>query len=230
MGVPCEYAGHRKRLRERFLRSGFKGFADHEIVELLLTFCLPRRDVKPLAKVLLKNFGSIRQIIDADLSHLQAIPGMGTVTPVAIRFIKQLAERYFWETSTEDQGNVLDTYEALRKFWILRLGSQKREILEVAFLDTHLRLLKEGVVQLAEGVVDRTPVSLRKIVESALEHHAHAIVMAHNHPSGSALPSDGDFAATRKIEKYMTELGITFVDHLIIADNEIYSFRQSGLI
>ncbi|MDE6576202.1 MAG: DNA repair protein RadC [Opitutales bacterium] len=225
-----ECAGHRERLRQRFLRSGFSGFAEHEIVELLLTFCLPCKDVKPLAKALLKQFGSIRALVDADTVELQKVPGMGRVAPVAMRFIKQFAERYFWEKSTTGTENILDHYEALEKFWILRLSGKKREILEVAFLDTHLRLLKEGVMQISDGVVDRTAVPLRKIVEGALAHNAHAIVMAHNHPSGSALPSDADCLVTQKVEKLVTTLGIRFIDHLIIAANEIYSFRKSGLI
>ena len=221
--------GHRERLRRRFLCSGMECFAEHEIVELLLTFCIPRKDVKPVAKTLIRKFKSVRGIFDADIAELSSVPGMGTVAPTGILFIKHLMQRYFQEAVT-DAPEMLTNYEQLGRFWGLRLSGLTNEVFEVAFLDTHLRLLPDGVQRISEGIVDRTQISVRKIMEHALNKRAHAIIIAHNHPSGSPLPSDADAIVTQNIKKMAELLDIRFVDHIIVGQSEIYSFRRSALM
>jgi DNA repair protein RadC len=223
----CE--GHRKRLRQRFMHSGLACFAEHEIVELFLTLCLPRKDVKPLAKALLQKFGSIHGIFDAHVSELTQIKGMGTVAPIAVRMIKSFAEIYLKGNIPTNQC-IIDNYERLEEFWRLRLGGLKNEVFEVALLNTCLGLLRDGVIRLEEGVVNRTNAYPRKIMECALQNHASAFVVAHNHPSGNVLPSDNDCILTRKIEKAAESLELYFIDHVIVAHHEIFSFRKAKMI
>ncbi|MDR1333854.1 MAG: DNA repair protein RadC [Holosporaceae bacterium] len=223
----CE--GHRKRLRQRFIRSGLTCFAEHEIVELFLTLCLPRKDVKPLAKALLQKFGSIHAIFDAPIDELNQIKGMGTVAPIAVGMIKSFAEIYLNEDIPTDQC-IIDNYERLEKFWRLRLGGLKNEVFEVALLNTCLGLLKDGVIRLEEGIVNRTNAYPRKIMEYALQNHASAFIIAHNHPSGNVLPSDNDCILTQKIEQAAESLELCFIDHVIVAHHDIFSFRKAKMI
>jgi DNA repair protein RadC len=221
--------GHRKRLRKRFLSSGFSGFVDHEIVELFLTLCVPRKDVKPQAKELLEKFGSIQEIFDADVNELSKVRGMGSVAPIALKMIKSFSEIYL-RKKLESDSTVIDNYARLEQFWRLRLGGIGTEVFEVALLNTRLKVLKDGVVRLEEGVVDRIDIYPRKIMEYALRRHASAIIIAHNHPSGSVVPSDNDRLLTKKIERAAESLDIRLIDHVIVAHQEIFSFRRENLI
>jgi DNA repair protein RadC len=223
----CE--GHRERLRQRFMKSGFSGFLEYEIVELFLTLCLPRKNVKQQAKALLQRFDSIRGIFDASIDELTQIEGMGAVAPIAVKIIKSFAEIYLYETIPTDQC-IINNYERLENFWRLRLGGLKNEVFEVALLNVCLGLLKDGVIRLEEGVVDRTNAYPRKIMECALQNHASAFIIAHNHPSGSVLPSDNDCILTKKIEKAAESLELYFIDHVIVARHEIFSFRREKMI
>jgi DNA repair protein RadC len=223
----CE--GHRLRLRKRFESSGFVGFVEHEIIELLLTLCLPRKDVKSQAKALLQKFGSIPAIFDAEVHELAEVKGMGTVGPLAFKIIKAFLEIYLYK-NLETNICVIDNYDRLERFWRLRLGSSKSEVFEVALLNTRLELLRDGVVRLEEGTINCTNAYPRKIMECALLRHASAIIIAHNHPSGSSTPSDNDHLVTKRIEKISESLGIRFIDHIIVARHDIFSFRREKLI
>jgi DNA repair protein RadC len=172
------YHGHRQRLRERFLKSGFTGFAEHEIVELLLTLCIPRRDVKTSAKALLDRFGSLRAILDAPISDLQQTRGIGEVAPVALRVIREAASLYLQQRAEE--ATVLASPESLKSFWRSRLGGLRNEVFEVAYLDSASRLMRNGVETLEEGTVDRAAVYPRRVAEAALRRGAAALVVAHN--------------------------------------------------
>jgi DNA repair protein RadC len=171
------YHGHRQRLRERFLKSGFAGFAEHEIVELLLTLCIPRRDVKASAKALLDRFGSLRAILDAPISDLQQTPGIGEVAPVALRVIREAASLYLQQRAEE--ATVLASPDSLKSFWRTRLGGLRNEVFEVAYLDSASRLMRNGVETLEEGTVDRAAVYPRRVAEAALRRGAAALVVAH---------------------------------------------------
>ncbi len=150
------YHGHRQRLRERFLNSGLSGFAEHEVVELLLTLCIPYRDVKPSAKALLDKFGNLRGILDAPVPDLQQVAGIGQVAPVALRIVRETATLYLQQHA--EYGTALSSPHALANFWRTRLGGLKHEVFEVAFLDTAYKLIRNGVETLEEGTVDRAAV------------------------------------------------------------------------
>ncbi|QYY36139.1 DNA repair protein RadC [Ruficoccus sp. ZRK36] len=220
--------GHRARLRQRFLKSGFDGFADHEIVEVLLTLCIPRRDVKAPAKALLQRFGSVRGILDASPEQLREIAGIGEVAPVALRIIRESAGLYLRQRA--EARSLLDGVDELIDFWRARLGGLRHEVFEVAYLDKRYQLLPDGVQRLEEGVPDRTTVYPRKVMQAALARHAVFIVVAHNHPSGQLKASSEDLHLTRCLISAANAVGLTLLDHLIVTPDDALSFLDQGLL
>lgn len=224
----AHYHGHRQRLRDRFLKSGFAGFAEHEIVELLLTLCIPYRDVKPSAKALLDRFGSLRAILDAPVSDLQQVRGIGEVAPVALRIIRDTASLYLQQQA--EQATTLASSDSLTTFWRSRLGGLKNEVFEVAYLDSASRLIKNGVETLEEGTVDRAAVYPRRVIEAALRRGAAALVCAHNHPNGDVRPSEQDKVLTRALVLAANTVQLKLLDHLIVSPDAVFSFRKEGLM
>lgn len=164
------YYGHRQRLRERFLKSGLESFPDYEAVELLLTLAIPRKDVKIPAKLAIERFGSLRGVLDAPIEELRKIPGLGEVAHVALRIIREAANRYLQQKSQEnfsltDQGAVLDYCRAA-------LGALPNEVFKVFYLDSRYRIL--GDETLEEGTIDRASVYPRRVMDAALHNHAAA--------------------------------------------------------
>lgn len=222
------YHGHRQRLRERFLKSGLAGFADYEVVELLLTLAIPRSDVKQPAKALIARFGNLRGILDAPIEELRAVSGIGSVTPVALQIVKAAATLYL-QQSGEGRDSLADPAR-LSDFWRMRLGALQNEVFEVAYLDSAYRLLRDGVETLEEGTTDRAAVYPRKVVEAALRRGAAALVLAHNHPNGNIMPSEHDKVLTRAIVLAAETVHLRVVDHLIVSAQETFSFRKAGLL
>jgi DNA repair protein RadC len=223
-----EYYGHRERLRKRFLKGEFRGFGDYEVIELILTLCIPRCDVKKQAKNLLRKFGSIGGIFDADLGELREVDGVGEVAAANIKIIKASTDAYLKNRAEEKR--ILDGSDALVKFWKNRMRGLCIEVFEVAYLDADLCLLKDGIEEISSGTANRVYVNSRKILESALRKHASCIILAHNHPCGDASPSDIDECITRKIRAAAELLDIILVDHIIISKIDEFSFRSHGLI
>jgi DNA repair protein RadC len=224
----AHYLGHRQRLRERFLKSGLEGFADYEVVELLLTLAIPRSDVKHSAKDLVTRFGNLRSILDAPIEELQAVHGIGSVAPVALKIIRAAATLYL-QQSAEGTNPAAD-HESLATFWRMRIGANPNEAFEVAYLDSGCRLLRDGVERLEEGTIDRAAVYPRRVVESALKRGAAAIVLAHNHPNGDVTPSEQDKLLTRALVTAAETVQLKIIDHLIISADEAYSFKKAGLL
>jgi DNA repair protein RadC len=222
------HVGHRQRLRERFLKSGLAGFADYEVVELLLTLAIPRSDVKQPAKALIARFGNLRGILDAPVEELRAVPGIGNVTPVALQIIKAAATLYL-QQSGEGRDSLADPAR-LSEFWRMRIGALRNEVFEVAYLDSGYRLLRDGVDRLEEGTIDRAAVYPRKVIEAALKRGAAAVVLAHNHPNANLTPSELDKVLTRAIVLAAETVHLKVVDHLIVSAEETFSFRKAGLL
>ena len=225
---PPHYHGHRKRLRERFVKNGLAGFAEHEVIELLLTLAIPRADVKQPAKALLERFGSLRGIMDAPLVELRSVAGIGDVAATALHLIREAAALYLQEES--EGGHVLRQAEKLSDFWRMRIGALKHEVFAVAYLDSGYRLLRDGVETLQEGTIDRAAVYPRRVVEAALKRQAAALVLAHNHPNGNVQPSEQDKVLTRAIVLAGETIGLRVVDHLVVSPDETFSFKQAGLL
>lgn len=222
------YHGHRQRLRERFLKAGLVGFADYEVVELLLTLAIPRSDVKQPAKALIARFGNLRGILDAPIEELRAVSGIGSVTPVALQIIKAAATLYL-QQSGEGRDSLADPTR-LSEFWRMRIGALQNEVFEVAYLDSGYRLLRDGVETLEEGTIDRATIYPRRVIEAALKRGAAAVVLAHNHPNANLTPSEHDKVLTRAIVLAAETVNLKVVDHLIVSAQNTFSFRKAGLL
>ena len=222
------YHGHRKRLRERFVKSGLDGFAEYEAVELLLTLAIPRSDVKEPAKDLLRRFGTLRGILDASVAEQQSVKGVGEVAAIALQTVRAAAALYLQQGS--EQTEVLSNPEHLSDFWRMKIGALKHEVFAVAYLDSAYRLLRNGIEILQEGTIDRAAVYPRRVVEAALKRGAAALVLAHNHPNGAVEPSEHDKVLTRAIVLAAETISLRVADHLIVSPQETFSFRKAGLL
>lgn len=222
------YLNHRQRLRDRFVNSGLSGFADYEVVELLLTLAIPRVDVKQPAKALITRFGSLRGILDAPLEELQAVKGIGSVAPVALRIVREAATLYL-QQSAEQHDSFADS-DALHRFWRAKIGALPHEVFQVGYLDSGFRLLRDGVETLEEGTVDRAAVYPRRVIEAALRRGAAALVFAHNHPNGNVAPTEHDKVLTRALVLAASTVQIKVLDHLIVSTDQVFSFRKEGML
>ncbi len=222
------HAGHRQRLRQRFQKTGLDGFADYEVIELILTLAIPRTDVKQPAKQLIKRFGNLRGILDAPIEELRGVDGVGEVTPVALKIIRAAATLYL-QQAAESVDSLADS-QRLAEFWRMRIGSLANEVFQVAYLDSGYRLLRDGVEELEQGTVDRAAVYPRRVIESALRRGAAAIVLAHNHPNGNVTASEHDKLLTRAIVLGAETVHLKVLDHLIVSIDEVFSFRKAGLL
>jgi DNA repair protein RadC len=210
------------------MRSEFACFNEHEIIELLLTLSIPRKDVKTIAKTLLKTFGSIKGIFDASIDDLVQIKGIGESTAVALKVIRASNSLYLQEQL--EWQPIFNSTDKVFTLWQNRLSNLTIEVLEVAYLDSALRLMKNGIERLETGTIAATVVYPRKVPEAALRRGARAVILAHNHPTGSAEPSDSDERSTRTLKIALQYLDITLVDHIIIASNGTFSFKENGLL
>lgn len=217
--------GHRGRLREKFLRHGLEKFTDEEIVELLLTFGTPRKDCKQAARELLKAFGSIRAVFEAELEELGKVKDLGPNNPVAIKFIAAVAGTYL------KQGLIGRDYLASSRkvFLYLQhdLENLPKEVFKVIFLDGANGVL--GIEDVSRGTVGAADVHPREVIERTLAFHAAGLVFAHNHPSGNVRPSPDDFRLTRQLVHAARLVEANVVDHLIVGKGGAYfSFRDQG--
>ena len=167
------------------------------MVELLLTPAIPRSDVKRPAKALIARFGNLRGILDAPVDELRAVPGIGKVTPVALKIVKAAATLHLQQSG--EGRDCLAGPAQLSEFWRMRIGALRNEVFEVAYLDSSYRLVRDGVETLEEGTIDRAAVYPRRVIEAALKRGAAALVLAHEHPNGNVTPSEHDKVLTRAI-------------------------------
>lgn len=216
--------GHRKRLRERFRESGLDGFHDHEVLELLLTFVIPRKDVKDLAKQLLTRIGSLHAVFDAPLVRLQEVDGIGENAATLIAVIPRLFDRYLKVRWNKDE-KVLTTDDAVQRLRPL-LETERSEVFCILALNSQNVVIAAEPVQ--KGSINRTAVFPRLVVEAALKHRATAVILAHNHPGGDPHPSAADRQLTRRLKKLLNDLDIHVHDHIIVAGPHYFSFAEHG--
>lgn len=219
-------AGHRKRLRERFLSGGLAGFHDYEVIELLLTLNTPMKDCKDAAKTLLKEFKSFQAVLEADVDDLCRVPGVGPVNSLGIRLVKAVAERYL-ETKVVEQ-DVVNNPDELVDYLNHTIGFKGREHFVGIFLDAKNRVLASEI--LFSGTLSASAVYPREVVIKALQHQSAAMIFAHNHPSGDVTPSASDKDITRKLVFALGMVGITVHEHLIVGSQGVYSFAAQGLM
>lgn len=220
------YHGHRDRLRQRFLAKGSEALADYELVELLLFLGIPRRDVKPLAKLLLARFGSFGALVTAEPAVLRAVPGMTEGAVVALKLAQVSAVALARELVM--QQPVLSSWQALVDYCRTALAHETREQFRVLFLNQKNMLIADEVQQV--GTINHTPVYPREVIKRALELSSSAIILVHNHPSGDPKPSKDDIAMTREIVEAGRRLGVIVHDHLIIGKAGHSSFKSMALI
>ena len=217
---------HRERLRQKFLTAGMAAFHEYEAVEFLLTCAIPRRDVKPQAKALLRKFGSLRGIVDAEIGDLERISGVGKKSAIVIKFIKEFAAFYLMQKAKE-KPQIACTSELL-DFVRMAMGGKKDEECCVIYLDAQNQIIEFETVQ--QGIANQAVVYPRQVLEKALRKKASALILAHNHPSGHVRPSDADIRLTRTIQETARALDILIHDHIIIGENRFFSFREEGMM
>jgi len=218
--------GHRGRMRTRLLTAGPQSLADYELLEMVLFLALPRRDTKPIAKALLTRFGSFAAAIAAPLNDLRAMEGIGDAGAAALKTVHAAAVRLAQAEATK--GKRLDNWSKLIDYLTAAMSREPVEQFRVLFLDTRNRLLADEVQ--ARGTVNHTPVYPREVVKRALELHATAIILVHNHPSGDPTPSSDDIEMTREVKLAAAVLSIVLHDHIIVGNGEWRSFRREGLL
>lgn len=217
-----DHGGHRARMRERFARGGLESFAPHEVLELLLMYAIPRRNVNPDAHRLLKHFGSVSAVFDATPEALRKVPGIGEAAATLLSLVRAAGRYAEHETQTE---NTLITNHMQAKEYCRHLFSGiAEEVLYVICLDARGRVIR--AVDAIHGTIDEIPIYPRTIMEVAFRHSAHSVVLAHNHPSGVAEPSEADILTTDSLRVVLAGVDIALNDHIVYADGQCVSIKQ----
>jgi DNA repair protein RadC len=218
--------GHRERLRQKFLKSGLKGFHDYEIIEMLLTLGTPRKDCKQQAKEAIEKFKTLRGVLAAPPEELQEIEGIGPDNIFGVKLIGEIAPEFLKEKILEAPSckSSREVFDYLN----LSMRDLKSEVFKVMFLNAQNRIIE--VENLFEGTLTASAVYPREIIKSAIKHNAAALIFAHNHPSGDPAPSDNDKQITRDLVFAGNLMQMKVLDHIIIGDNRYFSFADKGLI
>ena len=220
-----DYHGHRDRLRERFLTSGAGALQDYELLELLLFSIIPRRDTKPIAKAMIKRFGSFSEAIGAPAHLLEEIDGLGANTITALKVILATTQR-IGRDAIQDRP-ILGSWAEVVDYCKSAMSYETTEQFRILFLDKKNKLIADEVQQ--TGTVDHTPVYPREVIKRTLELSATALILVHNHPSGDPAPSSADVQMTRQIAEIAKPLGITVHDHIIVGKSAHVSLRGMKL-
>jgi DNA repair protein RadC len=220
------YHGHRERLRDRFRQAGADALSDYELLEMVLFRALPRRDVKPLAKMLIAKFGSFAEVVHAPELRLKEISGLGDSAVTEIKLIAAAASRV--AKGQVKKKAVLSSWTAVIDYCRTAMAFADKEQFRILFLDKRNQLIADEVQQI--GTIDHTPVYPREVVKRALELSATAIILVHNHPSGDPTPSNGDIQMTQSIVSIASPLGISVHDHIIVGKNGHASMKALKLI
>lgn len=223
--TPIGVEGHRKRLRERLLTAGPEALADHEMLEYVL-FVLPRRDTKALARALLSRFGSFARVIAAPVQDLLAVDGLGETGVAALKAVHAAAIRLM-RAEVIDQP-ILNNWDRLLDYLNAEVSRERVEQFRVLFLDNRNRLLADEAQQ--RGTVNHTPVYPREVAKRALELHATALILVHNHPSGDPTPSRDDIVMTQQVKAAVEPLSIVLHDHIVVGNGRWLSFLKEGLL
>jgi DNA repair protein RadC len=221
-----DYFEHRKRLRERFVNAGPRGLTDYELLELLLTYAIPRQDIKPVAKSLLRRFTTVGGVLSAGKHDLESVRGLGPQSALLIRLVKELFCVYVEERIVT--SDVLSSPDAVVEFAKVKLGRAAHEAFMVVYLNVKNHVISHEIIN--EGTVDHAVVYPRRVVESALANHAASLILVHNHPSGDPTPSPEDKFLTKSIIEAARTMEIRVVDHVIVGRGAHFSFHENHLL
>ena len=216
--------GHRQRLKDRFLREGLDGFTDIQVLELLLFYVVPRKDTNPIAHDLLDRFGSLARVLDAPVIRLTEVNGISENGATFLKLVREIERRY---ALSQGEEIILNTIEDCCEYLTRFFKSKRNETVFLLSLDAKLKLL--SCREVGEGSVNYASVPIRRCVEMALEDGATSVILAHNHPSGLAVPSTDDVVTTRRLAMALSAVEIQLVDHIVVADDDYVSMIQSGI-
>ena len=223
-----DYLGHRARLRDRFLNGGGKGMADYELLELLLTYAIPRRDVKPIAKDIVRKFGSLAGAAKASVPQLVEVNGVKENTAVLLKVIQEAARRFSWAELSATDAPVISNWDAMIDYCRTEMSHLDIEEFRIIFLDVKFRVIGEEVMQ--RGTINQVAIHPREVVKMAMEKKASALILVHNHPSGDVKPSRADVEITKQIKQALEAINIALLDHIIISKYDYASLKSLQVI
>ena len=223
MGI---HDGHREKMRQRFLQGGLDAFADHEALELLLYYAIPRRDTNPTAHALMERYGSLSAVLSAPVEDLQKVEGIGESAAILLRLVPLLTRKARLAESGKE--TILNSSERAGQYLLERFAGEKNEVIYQLCLDLKGKLL--ACKRLTEGGVANADLNIRQLVSNALLTSASAVILSHNHPSGVALPSQEDYATTARAREALSTIGVALADHIIVADGDFVSMSDSGYL
>ena len=222
MGI---HDGHREKMRRRFQETGLEGFADHEALELLLYYAIPRRDTNELAHRLLARYGSLAALLQAPVEDLQRTEGIGESAAV---FLKLVPAFVYKAQRSAGQETILNSTEKAGRYLLSCFAGERNEVIYQLCLDRKGKLL--ACKRLSEGGSAAAELNIRRLVENALLSSASAVILSHNHPSGIALPSREDYTTTRRVQEALATIGVELLDHIIVAEDDYVSLADSGIL
>ncbi len=217
------HEGHRSRLKERFLEQGIDNFEPHNVLELLLFYSIPRKDTNEIAHDLLRNFGSLQGVFDADFNNLIKVDGIKESSATLLKLIPAIARAY--ATDKYSTNCILDTAEKVGEYLLDKYVGEKNEITYLLLLNNRFELI--DAVKLHEGNVNSSLISPRKIIDYTLKHNASMIILAHNHPNGNAYPSMEDIESTADLFSMLSALDIRLIEHYVVSKNDYYPIIHS---
>ena len=223
MGI---HDGHRDKMRRRFLSGGLEPFADHEALELLLYYAIPRRDTNPIAHALMERYGSLSAVLSAPPEDLEKVEVIGRSAAVLIKLVPRLYQKA--RLADAAQETVLNSSERAGAYLIERFSGETHEVVYLLCLDRKGKLL--SCKRMGEGGIASAGLDIRKLLETALLTSASAVILSHNHPSGVALPSADDFTATERAKTALESIGVQLADHIVVADGDFVSMADSGYL
>ena len=222
-----KYEGHRERLRKKYLHGGYFAFHEYEVLELLLTYVIPRKDTKPIAKDLIEKFGSLDGVVTASIEELCSISGIKENSAIFVKLLGDLSKNLY-KGEIRKEGIQLKDKNSLIRYLRSEIGFSSREEFRVIFLNNYNMLV--GSETLFIGTIDKSAVYPREIVEKVLYYKAKGIIFAHNHPSGNLRPSKQDIQITEHMQEALDLIDVKLLEHIIITQDGYFSFLEEGLI
>ena len=222
-----KYEGHRERLRKKYLQGGYFAFHEYEVIELFLTYVIPRKDTKPIAKDLIEKFGSLDGVVTASIEELCSISGIKENSAIFVKLLGDLSKNLY-KGEIRKEGIQLKDKNSLIRYLRSEIGFSSREEFRVIFLNNYNMLV--GSETLFIGTIDKSAVYPREIVEKVLYYKAKGIIFAHNHPSGNLRPSKQDIQITEHMQEALDLIDVKLLEHIIITQDGYFSFLEEGLI
>ena len=225
---PPDYIGHRQRLQERFRKDLGKSMPDYELLELLLSGFIPRKDVKPIAKAMINKYGNLSEVLNASIEDLIAFKGISITIATYLKAINASGVRTGWQKLKNDTTTILSKWDAMVNYCRSAMGYSDVEEFRLIFLNNKHEVIGEEVQQ--RGTISEVVVHPREVIKSLINSGATSFIMAHNHPSGDVRPSQVDIEVTKQINEAAKLVGITLIDHIIVSKNLAFSFKDLGMI